>query len=221
MRTLLLATALTVAIAAAPSLLSAQAEPALKQERPGLLAQATVSYDSAKAVARRAVPGGVIREAELENEHDRLVFSFDIQVAGKSGIEEIQVDARTGRVVAREHENPAAVRAESRHDAEEADTGLKQETPGLLAQATVPLDSAKAIALRAVPGGRIKESELEHEHDVLVYSFDIKVAGKRGVEEIQVDARTGRVVAHEHENEAAEHAEEQGEHRDSTHHRRP
>ena len=35
-----------------------------------------------------------------------MVWSFDIKVAGKSGIEEVQVDALTGDVVNVEHESP-------------------------------------------------------------------------------------------------------------------
>jgi uncharacterized membrane protein YkoI len=54
------------------------------------------------ALAR--VPGGRITEAELE-EDGRLLYSFDIRVEGRSGVEEVQVDARTGEVVSIEHES--------------------------------------------------------------------------------------------------------------------
>jgi len=96
--------------------------------------------------------------------------------------------------------------------AQTADTTLKQETPGLLAQAKVTPDSARAIALHRVPGGTIQSAELEREGGRLVYSFDIKVAGKKGIEEVLVDAMTGRIVSVEHENAAAEAAEQRGEH---------
>jgi uncharacterized membrane protein YkoI len=54
------------------------------------------------ALAR--VPGGRITEAEFE-EDGRLLYSFDIRVEGRSGVEEVQVDARTGEVVSIEHES--------------------------------------------------------------------------------------------------------------------
>jgi uncharacterized membrane protein YkoI len=54
---------------------------------------------------------------ELEREHGRLVYSYDIRVAGRSGIEEVQVDARTGRIVSHVHETPADERREAREDA--------------------------------------------------------------------------------------------------------
>lgn len=72
------------------------------------------------------------------------------------------------------------------------------------AEAKVSEDSARAIALRVVPGGTVKEGELEREKGKLLWSFDIKVAGKKGVEEVQVDAITGKVIGREHETDAKE-----------------
>ena len=51
---------------------------------------------------------------ELEEEKGKLISSFDIKVAGKSGIEEVNVDARTGDVIAHEHETPKAEQAEAK-----------------------------------------------------------------------------------------------------------
>jgi len=206
---------------AAPAALSAQAaDPTLKQERPGLLAQARVTPDSARAIARRAVPGATIQSSELENENHKLIYSFDMKVPGKSGIEEVNVDALTGALVGRAHEdarseaNEAA--QEHRGEAREhrmADTTLKQESAGLLAQARVTPDSARAIARRAVPGAMIQSSELENEDHKLIYSFDMKVAGKSGIEEVNIDALTGAVVGREHEDARSEANEESHEHR--------
>ena len=58
---------------------------------------------------------------------------------------------------------------------------------------------ARATALKEVPNGRVQSSELERENGKLIYSFDIKVPGKSGVEEVNVDAVTGAMIAHEHE----------------------
>jgi uncharacterized membrane protein YkoI len=81
----------------------------------------------------------------------------------------------------------------------------------LARQAKITPDSARAVALRRVPHGTIQSAELEHEHGALVYSYDIKVPGKPGVEEVQVDAATGRVVSLKHETAAAEEKEHQQE----------
>lgn len=76
---------------------------------------------------------------------------------------------------------------------------ILEDKEGLWAQATLAPDSAIKIALARVPGGQITKAELEREDDRLIYSFDIKVAGKSGVDEVHVDAKTGEVVKHEHE----------------------
>jgi uncharacterized membrane protein YkoI len=58
---------------------------------------------------------------------------------------------------------------------------------------------ARKTALAAIPGGKVQSHELERENGRLIYSYDIKVAGKSGVEEVNVDAKTGEIVAHTHE----------------------
>lgn len=87
---------------------------AARSGQAALRAQAKISEDSARAIALREVPTGKVRSAELEREHGRLIYSFDVGVAGKSGVEEVNVDARTGAVVAHEHESAAAERREAR-----------------------------------------------------------------------------------------------------------
>ena len=76
---------------------------------------------------------------------------------------------------------------------------MKEDKPGLLARARVTPDSARRLALAQVANGMIDEEEIEEEHGKLVYSFDIKVRGRRGVEEVQIDALSGAMVSHEHE----------------------
>lgn len=94
-----------------------------------LRARARIGGDSATAVARRAVPGGVVRSAELEREGGRLIYSFDIAVAGRPGIEEVHVDAATGALLSHEHETPAAERTEARAEAREKAAARKTVRP--------------------------------------------------------------------------------------------
>lgn len=115
-----------LAVMSAPA--SAQAAPGAKvhiRASKQLQAQATLSGDSAIAIALAQVPGGTIREAELENEHHRLIYSFDVKVAGKPGITEVNVDAKTGAVVGLSHEGPAdkaTERAKEKHAAKKDST---------------------------------------------------------------------------------------------------
>ncbi len=74
----------------------------------------------------------------------------------------------------------------------------------LRAEAKVTEDAARAIALGVVPGATVKEGELEKEKGKLIWSFDLKVKGKKGVEEVQVDAVTGKIIGREHESDAKE-----------------
>lgn len=117
MRTVALLAALLAAVPIASA--SAQAAPQanrMKEERPGLLAQATITPDSARSLALARVPGGRIEEAEIEMEDGRLVYSFDMAVSGKRGVEEVLIDAKTGAVISEEHESSRREREESRSE---------------------------------------------------------------------------------------------------------
>lgn len=187
---------LAAMVAATPA--HAQEGGAVKESEPGLLRQAKVSPDSARRLALSRVPGGKVVESEIEREHGALIYSFDIKVAGHEGIEEVNVDAGTGVVAAPEHESDEAEAAEE--SAEHGPITISEDEHGLLAQATIKPDSAMLVARGRVPGGHITKGEIENEDGKLVYSFILKVAGKAGVEEVNVDARTGAVVSIEHEN---------------------
>jgi uncharacterized membrane protein YkoI len=76
----------------------------VEEDKAGLWARATFSPDAAIKIALARVPGGAITEAELEEEDGRLVYSFEIKVAGTAGEHEVDVDATTGEVVQQEHE---------------------------------------------------------------------------------------------------------------------
>jgi uncharacterized membrane protein YkoI len=117
-------------IAAAAILSAAAASGAAAQQRGAahpahetqaqLQREARVTEAQARRTALAAVPHGRVRSSELEREHGRLIYSFDIAVPGRSGIEEVNVNAVDGRIVAHEHEGPAAERAEARADARAA-----------------------------------------------------------------------------------------------------
>lgn len=76
----------------------------VKEDRPGLLAQATIRPEAAFQAARARVPGGQLREAEIEMERGRLVYEFEFTVQGQRGTREVSVDARTGEVIAEKQE---------------------------------------------------------------------------------------------------------------------
>ncbi len=75
-----------------------------KQEK--LMAQAKVSKDDAQKTALAKVPNGTIKEAELEKEHGKLQWSFDIATPDTKDITEVNVDALTGEVISMDKEKP-------------------------------------------------------------------------------------------------------------------
>lgn len=94
---------------------------AYKRDIPAKLAKtAKVAEDSAAKVAQARIPSGTIEAVELENEHGKLQYSYDIKVAGKSGIEEVNVNAMNGSVIGVEHESAATVKKEAAAEKAEA-----------------------------------------------------------------------------------------------------
>jgi uncharacterized membrane protein YkoI len=81
--------------------------PAYTREGPdSLLSAAKVTEDSARALALHRVRG-IVQAVELEREHGKLIWSFDVKVRGKTGITEVNVDAVTGTIVGVAHEGSA------------------------------------------------------------------------------------------------------------------
>ena len=93
--------------------------PRAKHHQPARMT-AKVSADSARALALAEVPRATVKSQELEREHGKLVYSFDLSVPGRSGIEEVQVDAISGRIVSKKHETPAAEHKEQAKEKREA-----------------------------------------------------------------------------------------------------
>ena len=91
----------------------------VKEAKPGLLKKAKITSDAATAAAQEKVPKGTIVSAEIEEEHGKLIYSFDIRTEGKSGIDEVNVDAITGKVHL-QHETPKDEARENAADKKKA-----------------------------------------------------------------------------------------------------
>ena len=113
-----------IVLGAAASPLAAQAKReshSYKRELPAaLVKRATVSESDAAKTAEARLPKGHIESVELENEKGNLIYSYDIKVPGKSGVEEVNVDAMTGKVVNTEHETATAEKKEAAQEKKEA-----------------------------------------------------------------------------------------------------
>jgi uncharacterized membrane protein YkoI len=110
-----------ITLAASPAAAQAPAKKAAPKETAAQLkAEAKVSEKDARATALSQVPGGTVKKYELEREGGKLLYSFDIAAPGKTGIEEVQVDAITGTVLSNKHETPAMEKTEAKGEAKEA-----------------------------------------------------------------------------------------------------
>jgi uncharacterized membrane protein YkoI len=98
-------TILCLAVAAS-ALAGCASEEHKQKNKSELMAQARVSKDDAVKTALAKVPNGTIKEAELEKEHGRLIWSFDVATPESKDITEINVDAITGDLVSAEKETP-------------------------------------------------------------------------------------------------------------------
>ena len=86
-----------------------------------LKAEAKITEKEATATALAKVPNGKIKSSELEEENGKLIWSFDISMPESKNITEVQVDAKTGRIVSTQVETPADQAKEM-----EADKAMKK-----------------------------------------------------------------------------------------------
>jgi uncharacterized membrane protein YkoI len=82
--------------------------------------EAKMTMADARALAQRTVPGATIQAGEIEREGGKLIYSFDMKTTGKTGIDEVNIDAMTGKVIGNQHETPKAEKAEAKADAQAA-----------------------------------------------------------------------------------------------------
>ena len=130
--------ALAVAIAATTSVAGAQATSTVskstvktgtvakrhrtmkkEESQAALQKEAKISEETARATALKEVPNGTVKSSELEREKGKLIYSFDLNVPGKKGIEEVNVNAIDGSVINREHESAKTEKKEAAKEAKE------------------------------------------------------------------------------------------------------
>ncbi len=111
--------AVLAAFAVAPALHAQSAT--LKEEKPGLAKKAKIKLENAAATAQALVPKAKLSAAEIEEEGGKLIYTFDFKTDGKTGSDEINIDAMTGKQVGKvEHESPAAEKKEAKADSSKA-----------------------------------------------------------------------------------------------------
>lgn len=106
----------TVVAVALAMVLAAPMVSAADASQDALKAQAKVSESDARAAVLAEIPGGSVQSSELEKEHGQWIWSFDVSDPRSPNVPEIQVDARTGRIVSTKYENLATRTEEAKTD---------------------------------------------------------------------------------------------------------
>jgi uncharacterized membrane protein YkoI len=117
MMAVMTATILTAGVSLAANAPKSRQEGKEAQEQQRLQREAKITKEQAQETALKRAPGNV-ESGELEREHGKLVYSFDIRNA-KGTITEVQVSAITGKVVRVEHENKKQEADEKRKESGE------------------------------------------------------------------------------------------------------
>ena len=112
MKTTLAVMSIALTFALAQPGTAAESQAALQKE-------AKISMKDARSIALKKVPHGKIASEELEREHGKLIYSFDVKT-GKPGVTEVNVDAMNGKVLDVHHETPAKESAEKKQEAKES-----------------------------------------------------------------------------------------------------
>jgi len=159
-----------------------------------LAGAAKVTLAAALDKALKAAPG-IALVGELEQEENKLIFTFDIlpKPSKSEEITEIHVDAKTGAVIKSEEEGEEDEEAEGK-EAEGAEEPSIADMQSMAKTAKVTMAAALQMALKAAPG-TVLVAELENEDGKLIFSFDI-LPGPAATElkEVHVDAMTGAVI---------------------------
>ena len=69
------------------------------------------------------------------------------------------------------------------------------------------MEEAEKAALKSY-SGKIESKELKNEHGKWIYSFDIRGNDAKLIHEVQIDAKTGKLVSHKTENSKQQSKEE-------------
>jgi uncharacterized membrane protein YkoI len=182
-----LAVVLTIIVGFMPAVSAghAQGPVPIHEETAGLLSQATIPPALARLTAFGEVPGAQLIAAEIRQQGNRLVYAFELNFAGRSGNEQVQIDARTGQILCVEYTVDPDPR---RHLAPTAPDELVSLVESSFAAAR---DSADGVA----KGAHILGCKLRVEQNRAVYVFDLEIGGQHVLQQALIDANTGTVIS--------------------------
>lgn len=159
-----------------------------------------ITKPEAEQAALAAVKGGKILSGEYEKENGKHIWSFDVRANGS--IKEIWIDPVSGKVIKVQNES---VGQETKENAGDANGNMEHgssHSKKFASQSKITKSQAEKIAMKAVPGGKVTEAELEHESEMFIWSLDVKKGNQTN--EVWISPRTGKVLKVSVENEKNE-----------------
>ncbi len=180
-----LVTGAVVSLLLLPAGALAQTPVSIREQTPGLLAQAKVAPAAARLAAFAEIPGAQMVSAAIERRGDQLVYVFDLKYADHASYERVEIDAVNGNPVSIEY----CVQLDSHGNI------VTIAPPELVAHARARFAAARDSALARVPDGRVARSSLRVEQSRRSYVFDIEVGEEPIATRVLVAATTGAVVS--------------------------
>jgi uncharacterized membrane protein YkoI len=135
-----------------------------------------VTKDQAVRIVRKQVKGAVIQTSELEKEEGKLIWSFDLRVAGAT--REVWVDANSGKIIKDEKESAAAENAERTSD--QAERAALRKIPGKVVKNSAKIKQGKMISAVQIltKSGRVVEVDVEQKTNKVVAVQTMDAPGK-------------------------------------------
>jgi uncharacterized membrane protein YkoI len=162
-----------------------------------------ISSDSARAIALRRVPGNDgIRSEKLTRKGGVQQYEIGVELPG-AGHQKLSIDAHTGAVLSNRYtddflgkigfklfkaKDKRAYRMDFSYDSLKT---LKEVVKTEVA--TVSEDKARAIALRHIPNGILREVYLDRNDEDLIWRVTVDKPGA-GSQELFIDAHSGEVL---------------------------
>jgi uncharacterized membrane protein YkoI len=163
----------------------AQGPVPIREESPGLLAQAPTPPALARLTAYGEFPGARMIDAEIRRESSDLLYSFVFKFEDHRDTEQVLIDAQTGQVMCVEYS------VEQLHGGHFAITG----PPELTSLVESSYRGARDLVDETAKHGRIVKCRLRVERSMEIYIFDVVVGEDRTQQQLLIDANTGALVS--------------------------
>lgn len=136
----------------------------------------TITWQQAKDIALKKIPGAKSTKLELDTSDGLLVYDIDLI---KDNVEyDLEISAETGEIVKYKVDRDYLTKAE-----------VATSNP------KVTWEQAKKIALEKVPNGTTTKLKLDRENGRLIY--EIEIIKNNQEHDLEIDATTGQIVKYE------------------------